>query len=1027
MTGFKNIFREMYIKHVFGLFSLMIVCLSGVAAPLTWDEIPAGRTVDFENDILPVFKRNCLACHNTTKSRGELNLETPALIRQGGSSGDVVVPGEPDRSFLFITAAHLDEDSIMPPAGNKVKAGNLTPAELGLLRAWITQGASGTVSASGGVDFDIRGDLSISINALEMSSDGTLLFAGRGNRLFVYNLLDGRLAGELTDPDLGIELQAQAAPGPSKKMHVAHADLVNSLALSPDGRHLVSGDFRMIRIWRRLDPVVTDFTRNRFPGLISAWSSPGAPGEPVWAGDIFGNLGSVVFEGDDDPEIKFIQTHHAGAVMEIMVLSSDTQDAITLHSLDNQGTIYTWDTGPGHPFPEKPKSIHKSVLDVSAAMKIPRHNLFLVGTTDGTVAALQWADDQYRPIFSDQPMRGEITSLFLVRESEGILEICVSDSVGKLALCHLNISTWKMDIHWTRDYKVVQAASHGSSGLLAVNDFDGHIYILKSDDGSLIQSLNPDPDQFRVEKQTVRESKFMAGEIQFLEKRAEQLKSEANNQSERKTKAESDTNDKQNKYDLSRQEQDKIRSELEEFAKREMEARNEAVMAAATLAEARMILENRIEEVQQEFTNEVPLDRIGEILEEIARLGEIVGKQMQVSDSVQQTTEKLIGSIAEQTGPLEKQLGELMSQSAELRLALDLASRELMLATQALAQAVHRHESASQDLESARLLHQQLEDRVEADRITSQMAFQRVGGLAFSPSGSVLYSSDYRGYCVAWRMPDGSPLFRWESDSTPYFGLQIGGDGKALGFSGDGGIVRLDLEPGWQLEQKLGSAGGDSPFAERIYALDFTRDGSWLAVGGGASSRSGQIHVVDCTDWEVIRSMDSIHSDVVFGLEFSHDGRYLASSSADKYVRVTNVESGELIHSFEGHSHYVMDVSWHRNQRHIVSAGADGLIKVWDLLNKTGIRDIRASGKEVTAVSYFPYDSRLISSTGDPKVVVYQEDGKSLRELAGAEDYLARVAHDSNARLAAAAGQDGVVHVWDIQTGERLYSFPSVP
>lgn len=1017
-------------KRVVGAVSLLFVLLSGVgvtAGPLTWDEIPAGRKVDFEMDILPVFKRNCLACHNTTKSRGDLNLETPALIRRGGSSGDVVVPGKPDESFLFISAAHLDEDSVMPPTGNKVKAENLTSKELGLLRAWITQGASGTVSASGGVEFDIRGDLSIAVNALEMSPDGSQLFTGRGNRLFVYNLVEGRLAGELTDPGLGIADPTHAAPGPLQNQYVAHNDLVNSLAVSPDGRYLASGDFRMIRIWRRLDPVVQGITGNRFPGLISAWSSPGVPGEAVWAGDIFGNLGSVAFDGGVDPEIKFLRTHHDGAVMEIMVLSSEIPGVTTLHSLDSHGAIYTWDIDPIHPLPAKPKSIYESGLEVSSALKIPGHHIFLVGTPDGTIAVLQSVDNQYRPVFSNQPMRGEISSLSLIRESDGNLEFCVSDNMGKLSLCHLNISTWNLDIRWTRDYRVVQAAAHGSSGRLAVNDFDGHIYILKSEDGSLIQSLNPDPVHFQIEKQIVRESKFMAGEIQFLGKRAEQLKSETNNQSERMTKAESDTNDKQKNFDESTQNLAKVRSELEELAKREMEARKEAVKAMETHTEARMILENRIKEVQKELADGVPGKRIGEILEDIARLGEAVGKHAKNYESVQQSTEMLIGSIAEQTGPLEKKLDELMSQSAELGRALELASRELMLANQALAGAVDNHERATHDLETARLIHQQLEDKVETNRMKSQMAFQRVGGLAFSQSGSVLYSSDYRGYCVAWRMSDGSPLFQWKSDSMPYFGLQISGDGEALGFSGDGGIVRLDLEAGWHLEKKIGSASGDSPFAERVYALDFNGDGSRLAVGGGASSRSGEIHIIDCADWKVIRSMETIHSDVVFGLEFSHDGHYLASCSADKYVRVSKVASGELFHSFEGHSHYVMDVSWHRNQRHIVSAGSDGLIKVWDLLNKSGIRDIRASGKEVTAVSYFPYESRLISSTGDPKVTIYQEDGKSVREFGGAKDYLARVAHDSDARFAAAAGQDGIVHVWNIETGEKVYSFPAVP
>ena len=49
------------------------------------------KKVDFESHVLPIFKRNCLACHNATDAEGDLVLETPATIMKGGESGSVVV------------------------------------------------------------------------------------------------------------------------------------------------------------------------------------------------------------------------------------------------------------------------------------------------------------------------------------------------------------------------------------------------------------------------------------------------------------------------------------------------------------------------------------------------------------------------------------------------------------------------------------------------------------------------------------------------------------------------------------------------------------------------------------------------------------------------------------------------------------------------------------------------------------------------------------------------------------------------
>ena len=50
-----------------------------------------GATIDFDKQVLPILKANCLACHNRTSSKGDLLLETPADILKGGESGPAAV------------------------------------------------------------------------------------------------------------------------------------------------------------------------------------------------------------------------------------------------------------------------------------------------------------------------------------------------------------------------------------------------------------------------------------------------------------------------------------------------------------------------------------------------------------------------------------------------------------------------------------------------------------------------------------------------------------------------------------------------------------------------------------------------------------------------------------------------------------------------------------------------------------------------------------------------------------------------
>src|SRR5947199_3863143 len=82
---------------------------------------PMDRTtpVDFEAEVLPLLRDSCLACHNRTRAKADLILETPADILKGGENGPAVVPGNSKASLLLQSAAHQAETP-MPPKDNKV-------------------------------------------------------------------------------------------------------------------------------------------------------------------------------------------------------------------------------------------------------------------------------------------------------------------------------------------------------------------------------------------------------------------------------------------------------------------------------------------------------------------------------------------------------------------------------------------------------------------------------------------------------------------------------------------------------------------------------------------------------------------------------------------------------------------------------------------------------------------------------------------------------------------------------------------
>ncbi len=205
---------------------------------------PLHRTtpVEFESEILPMLKQSCLACHNQTKAKADLILETPQTILKGGESGPAVVSGKPQESLLMDAASHLKKP-FMPPADNKVNAADLTPEQLALLKLWIEQGAVGEVRGEQSIAWRSLSETVRPILSAAVTADGQFAACGKGNEIFIYQLPTHRTVGPLVDPDL-----LRSSAGGSS---AAHLDLVESLDFSPDGELLASGSYREVKLWRR--------------------------------------------------------------------------------------------------------------------------------------------------------------------------------------------------------------------------------------------------------------------------------------------------------------------------------------------------------------------------------------------------------------------------------------------------------------------------------------------------------------------------------------------------------------------------------------------------------------------------------------------------------------------------------------------------------------------------------------------------------------------------------------------------------
>jgi hypothetical protein len=97
-----------------------------------WTVARAAEPLTFERDVLPILNSHCLQCHGGLHRKGELDLRTALAALHGGTSGRVVVAGDPNASLLWKKIA-ADE---MPKSPIKVSA-----EQKEIIRRWIADGA----------------------------------------------------------------------------------------------------------------------------------------------------------------------------------------------------------------------------------------------------------------------------------------------------------------------------------------------------------------------------------------------------------------------------------------------------------------------------------------------------------------------------------------------------------------------------------------------------------------------------------------------------------------------------------------------------------------------------------------------------------------------------------------------------------------------------------------------------------------------------------------------------------------------
>ncbi len=187
--------------------------------------------------------------------------------------------------------------------------------------------------------------------------------------------------------------------------------------------------------------------------------------------------------------------------------------------------------------------------------------------------------------------------------------------------------------------------------------------------------------------------------------------------------------------------------------------------------------------------------------------------------------------------------------------------------------------------------------------------------------------------------------------------------GVVFAGTADNLIRSLNIDTGEMIEL----AGHDG----YVWDLATSPDGKWLA--SASSDRSVRIwRISDLSVVDVIKD----HDGELASVRFSNCGKFLITASDDKTIKLIDTSSFEVIHTFTGHQNGIWRAIFSPDSKRIASSSQSGQIIVWDVETKEQIVNYNAHSNQIAGLAFTHDGTRLISAGDDRMLKIWQYESE---------------------------------------------------
>jgi WD40 repeat protein len=160
------------------------------------------------------------------------------------------------------------------------------------------------------------------------------------------------------------------------------------------------------------------------------------------------------------------------------------------------------------------------------------------------------------------------------------------------------------------------------------------------------------------------------------------------------------------------------------------------------------------------------------------------------------------------------------------------------------------------------------------------------------------------------------------------------------------------------------------------------------------------------------------HKKTVYSVEFSPNGKILASGSRDNTIKLWNMETNQEISTLQGHGNSVFSVAISPQGNILASGSKDRTIKLWDLNTNQVIRTWRH--KDGVRAVIFSHDGRILASGSyDGTVKLWEiKSGRLLNTIDAHKEGVLTIAFAPDDKIIASGGKEAMIKLWNATTGQ---------